>query len=455
MDNMSTNELQKMARDHLWMHNRDWQQMEQRSEPLIIVNGSGIRVEDSDGNFWIDLNGGYNSVNVGYGRKEIAEAVLNQATKLPYFPATTTTLPTVDLVTKISKLTPGSLNRTFPTSGGSEANETALKIARAYHKRRGDSGKYKVISRKGSYHGATGGVMWLGATPLVPMTDYEPSMPGMLYGPQPNAYRCEFNSRSNSECAYKSAKAIEDLILFNGPDSIAAVIAEPISVPQGAVVPRDEYWPMLREICNQYGVILIADEVVCGFGRTGEMFGVNHWDVVPDIMTLAKGLVSSYMPMGATVVRSEIADFFAGSENYLRHVFTFSGHPVSAAAALVNIKIIEEEKLVENARKVGSYFKDKLEEFMKKHQIIGDVRGRGLLLAVELVTDRKTKQKFNPDIKINEIITGKFYSRGIIFRVSTNILNIAPPLCITRDEVDEICTVIDEVLTELANELGI
>ena len=185
------------------------------------------------------------------------------------------------------------------------------------------------------------------------------------------------------------------------------------------------------------------------------MFGVNHWDVVPDIMTLAKGLVSSYMPMGATVVRSEIADFFAGSENYLRHVFTFSGHPVSAAAALVNIKIIEEEKLVENARKVGSYFKDKLEEFRKKHQIIGDVRGRGLLLAVELVTDRKTKQKFNPDIKINEIITGKFYSRGIIFRVSTNILNIAPPLCITRDEVDEICTVIDEVLTELANELGI
>ena len=455
MDNMSTNELQKMARDHLWMHNRDWQQMEQRSEPLIIVNGSGIRVEDSDGNFWIDLNGGYNSVNVGYGRKEIAEAVLNQATKLPYFPATTTTLPTVDLVTKISKLTPGSLNRTFPTSGGSEANETALKIARAYHKRRGDSGKYKVISRKGSYHGATGGVMWLGATPIVPMTDYEPSMPGMLYGPQPNAYRCEFNSRSNSECAYKSAKAIEDLILFNGPDSIAAVIAEPISVPQGAVVPGDEYWPMLREICNQYGVILIADEVVCGFGRTGEMFGVNHWDVVPDIMTLAKGLVSSYMPMGATVVRSEIADFFAGSENYLRHVFTFSGHPVSAAAALVNIKIIEQEKLVENARKVGSYFKDKLEEFMKKHQIIGDVRGRGLLLAVELVTDRKTKQKFNPDIKINEIITGKFYSRGIIFRVSTNILNIAPPLCITRDEVDEICTVIDEVLTELANELGI
>ena len=455
MDNMSTNELQKRARDHLWMHNRDWQQMEQRSEPLIIVNGSGIRVEDSDGNFWIDLNGGYNSVNVGYGRKEIAEAVLNQATKLPYFPATTTTLPTVDLVTKISKLTPGSLNRTFPTSGGSEANETALKIARAYHKRRGDSGKYKVISRKGSYHGATGGVMWLGATPIVPMTDYEPSMPGMLYGPQPNAYRCEFNSRSNSECAYKSAKAIEDLILFNGPDSIAAVIAEPISVPQGAVVPGDEYWPMLREICNQYGVILIADEVVCGFGRTGEMFGVNHWDVVPDIMTLAKGLVSSYMPMGATVVRSEIADFFAGSENYLRHVFTFSGHPVSAAAALVNIKIIEQEKLVENARKVGSYFKDKLEEFMKKHQIIGDVRGRGLLLAVELVTDRKTKQKFNPDIKINEIITGKFYSRGIIFRVSTNILNIAPPLCITRDEVDEICTVIDEVLTELANELGI
>jgi adenosylmethionine-8-amino-7-oxononanoate aminotransferase len=183
------------------------------------------------------------------------------------------------------------------------------------------------------------------------------------------------------------------------------------------------------------------------------MFGVNHWGVIPDIMTVAKGLVSSYMPIGATIVRNEIADFFAGGENYLKHVFTFSGHPVSAAAALANIKIIEQEKLVENSRKTGSYFKDKLEGFKNKHQIIGDVRGRGLLLAMELVSDRKTKEEFNSDIRINELITGKFYSRGIIFRVSTNILNIAPPLCITRDEVDEICMVIDEVLTELGNEL--
>ena len=204
MDELSTNELQKLARDHLWMHNRDWEQMNKNSEPMIAVKGSGIRVEDSNGNSWIDLNGGYNSVNVGYGRKDIADAVLNQASKLPYFPATTTTLPTVDLVTKISELAPGSLNRTFPTSGGSEANETALKVARAFHKRRGDSGRYKIISRRGSYHGATGGVMWLGATSIVSMTDYEPAMPGMLYAPQPNTYRCEFNSQSDSECAYRS-----------------------------------------------------------------------------------------------------------------------------------------------------------------------------------------------------------------------------------------------------------
>ena len=455
MEELSTNELQKLARDHLWMHNRDWEQMGERSEPLVVVKGFGIRVEDSEGKSWIDLNGGYNSVNVGYGRKDIADAVLVQASKLPYFPATTTTLPTVDLVTKISELAPGSLNRIFPTSGGSEANETALKVARAYHKRRGDSARYKVISRRGSYHGATGGVMWLGSTPIVPMTDYEPAMPGMLYAPQPNAYRCEFNSQSDSECAYKSAKAIEDLILNNGPDSIAAVIAEPISVPQGAIVPGDEYWPMVREICNQYGVILIADEVVCGFGRTGKMFGVNHWDVVPDIMTVAKGLVSSYLPIGATIVRNEIADFFAGEENYLRHVFTFSGHPVTAAAALANIKIIEQEKLVENSNQIGGYFKDKLEGFKERHNIIGDVRGSGLLLAAELVSNRKTKEKFEPDLKLNEIITQKFYLRGIIFRVSTNILNIAPPLCITKDEVDEICVAIDEVLTELENELGV
>ncbi len=454
MDELSTTELQKLARDHLWMHNRDWEQMRDNSEPMVVVKGSGIRVEDSDGNSWIDLNGGYNSVNVGYGRKDIADAVLNQASKLPYFPATSTTLPTVDLVAKISELTPGSLNRTFPTSGGSEANETALKIARAYHKRIGDSGRYKVISRRGSYHGATGGVMWLGATPIVPMTDYEPSMPGMLYAPQPNSYRCEFNSQSDSECAYKSAKAIEDLILNNGPDSIAAVIAEPISVPQGAVVPGEEYWPMVREICNRYGVILIADEIVCGFGRTGKMFGVNHWDVVPDIMTVAKGLVSSYLPIGATIVRDEIAGFFAGDQKYLRHIFTFSGHPVSAAAALANIKVIERENLVENSTQMGGYFKNKLEGFKDQHKIIGDVRGSGLLLAAELVPDKETKEKFDPGLKVNEIITRKFHARGIIFRVSTNILNIAPPLCITKDEVDEICVAIDEVLTELEDELG-
>ena len=455
MDELSTNELQKLARDHLWMHNRDWEQMNKNSEPMIVVKGSGIRVEDSNGNSWIDLNGGYNSVNVGYGRKDIADAVLNQASKLPYFPATTTTLPTVDLVTKISELAPGSLNRTFPTSGGSEANETALKVAWAFHKRRGDSGRYKIISRRGSYHGATGGVMWLGSTPIVPMIDYEPSMPGMLYAPQPNAYRCEFNSQSDSECAYRSAKAIEDLILNNGPDSIAAVIAEPVSVPQGAVVPGEEYWPMIREICDKYGVILIADEIVCGFGRTGKMFGVNHWDVVPDIMTVAKGLVSSYLPIGATIVRDEIADFFAGDQKYLRHIFTFSGHPVSAAASLANIKVIEQDSLVENAKRTGEYFKNKLEKFKEKHNVIGDVRGTGLLLAAELVSDRETKEKFDPSLKVNESITRKFHARGIIFRVSTNILNIAPPLCITREEVDEVCLVIDEVLTELENELGI
>ena len=226
-------------------------------------------------------------------------------------------------------------------------------------------------------------------------------------------------------------------------------------MPQGAVVPGKEYWPMIREICDKYGVILIADEIVCGFGRTGKMFGVNHWDVVPDIMTVAKGLVSSYLPIGATIVRDEIADFFAGGQKYLRHIFTFAGHPVSAAASLANIKVIEQDSLVENAKLTGEYFKNKLEKFKEKHNVIGDVRGTGLLLAAELVSDRETKEKFDPSLKVNESITRKFHARGIIFRVSTNILNIAPPLCITREEVDEVCVAIDEVLTELENELGI
>ena len=279
--------------------------------------------------------------------------------------------------------------------------------------------------------------------------------PGMVHAPQPNPYHCELGGETPSECATRCAMAIEELIQFHGPETVAAVIAEPISTPMGAVVPGDEYWPLLREICDHHGVLLIADEVINGFGRTGEMFAVEHWDVVPDIMTIAKGIISSYLPLAATVVKDEVADAFAGKENYFRHVLTFSGHPVSAAAALKNIEIIQNENMVENSRDVGAYFKEQLEGLAGDHPLIGDVRGRGLLMGVELVSDRETRAPVAEDVHIADKLNERFKKYGLILRMSGNIINIGPPICITEGEVDEIIHALDVSLWEVEGEMGI
>ena len=447
--------LRRDAVRHLWMHNRDWVQMAEEGEPMIAVRGEGVRIEDADGKSWIDVNGGYNSVNVGYGRTEIADAAYEQMARLPYFPNGTTTEPTAALAKKLAEITPGTLSRSFPVSGGSEANETALKIARAYHKRRGEGGRYKVISRIGSYHGTTAGVLWLGGTPQSQRADFEPSYPGMVYAPAPLPYRSPIEGETASECAVRCADAVERLILAEGPETVAAVIGEPVSVPLGAVVPADEYWPMLRDICDKYGVLLIADEVINGFGRTGKMFAVERWDVVPDIMTVAKGIISSYLPMAAAIATEEVAGAFAGENDYLRHVLTASGHPVAAAASLRNIEIIESERLVENAAESGAHFKERLEEMAGDHPSIGDVRGVGLLVAIELVRERESKAAFKPEDRVADRLNASFRKHGLILRTQGPVINMGPPLCITESEVDEIIHALDLSLWELEGEIGI
>ena len=445
--------IRRSSLKYLWMHNRDWTQMAEEGEPLVIVEGNGVRVTDSAGKSWIDVNGGYNSVNAGYGRTEITEAAYEQMLKLPYFPNQTTSPPTIKLARKLAEITPGSLSRAFLSSGGSEANETAIKIARSYHRRRGETGRYKIISRKGSYHGATAGVLWTGGETGADRRDFEPAYPGMVYAPQPNPYRCERGGETPSECAVRCAKAVADLIMFHGPSTVAAVIAEPVSVRQGAVVPGDEYWPMLREICDEYGVLLIVDEVITGFGRTGKMFAIEHWNVVPDIMTVAKGIISSYLPLAATVATKEVADVFGGKDNTFRHIFTFSGHPVSAAAALRNIEIIQSEGLVQNAAEIGAYLKERLEGLKADHPLIGDVRGIGLLTAVELVADPQSKAKFPTGFRIADRLNAAFKKHGLIFRVGDEILNIGPPLCITHGEIDEIVNALNLTLREIQGQV--
>ncbi len=450
----SLKELQDSALEHLWVYLREPSDMAEKGEPTVYVSGEGVRVTDAQGNTSIDGMSGLWLKNVGYGRKEIADAAYEQMLKLTYMPMGTTTEPTIRLAEKIAEITPGDLSRSFFTSGGSESVETAIKLARAYFKRVGEPGRIKFISRKDSYHGATAGAMALGGNHLYPRADYEPLMPGTFHVPQPNFYRCEFDSKTPEECGERSVRAVEEMIKFQGPETVAGVFAEPVSSPMGAVVPPDNYWPLLREVCDKYGVLLIADEVITGFGRTGKMFACEHWGVTPDMMTVAKGITSGYIPMGGTITRKEIADAFIGSQRAsFRHVITFGGHPVAAAAALRNIQIMEDEGMVENSARQGAYLLEGLKELQERHQMIGVVRGLGLMCGMELVRDRETKEHYPAEADLSNRLTSGFQENGLHLRGS-DYMNVAPPLCVTSSEIDEIVSIMDKVFTEVGRELG-
>ena len=440
-------EARQAALDHLWMHNRSWTSDAESGRPPIITSGNGIHVTDAEGREWIDVNGGYMCVNIGYGRTELADAMREQMSKLIYFPQGSTTEPLVNLAAKLAEITPGNLTRSWPVTGGSEANETAIKLARAYHRRRGESGRYKIISRVGSYHGALGATMWLGGDGG--REDYEPAYPGMLYAPQPDSYNSPIPGETDSECAARCAQAVEDLIKFHGASSVAAVVAEPISSSMGAAVPGDEYWPMLRQICDRYGVILIADEVITGFGRTGSMFAMEHWNVTPDIMTMAKGITSSYVPLANAIVTDEVADVFAGSDNIFKQALTFGGHPVTAAVALKNIEIMETDGLVDNSASVGAHIVGRLNDLANEHPMIGNVRGRGLLMGVELVADRDTKTRFPKDVQLGNRLSDAFESENLILRCGDDRIGLGPSLCITHEEADELVNRLDRAITKV------
>ena len=449
-------DLRKTALRHLWMQAGGWIDMAEEGEPIIVSEARGLTIIDTDGRSWLDVNGGYASVTVGYGRAEIADEVLRQMAELAYYPEQTVTPPAVRLAERIGQLAPGDLERSWLVSGGSEANETAIKMARAFHSRRGARDRYKIISRRGSYHGATAGVAWLGRSKAGgPLSDYEPAPAGLVYAPQPDPYRCEYGGTTPSECARLCAEAIERIILAEGPETVAALIGEPITSSMGSIVPGEEYWPMVRSICDRYGVLLIADEVVCGFGRTGRMFGIDHFGVVPDLMTMAKGLGSSYVPIGSVVVTREVADMFVGEGNVFHAALTAGGHPVATAAALMNIDIIEREGLVERSAELGSYFLDLLRDVGRSHALVGDVRGIGLLLGLEIVSDRQTKAGFPEHLKVADRMTEKFRRRGLLLRMlGHQVLQMAPPLCVTRDEIDQIVEAVDSSLSELESELA-
>jgi adenosylmethionine-8-amino-7-oxononanoate aminotransferase len=448
--------LKDAANRHLFVGMANAAQLAEEGGPLVMESAKGIHVTAMDGKRYIDGISGMYFRNAGHGREEIARAIYDQLTRVSMNVYAGATPATIQLAAKLAQLTPGALTRTFFCQGGSEANESSLKMAQAYHVRRGDKGRYKVISRKGSYHGSTYGTMWLGGHPGFPRTDYQPKPANVVTVPAPHWYRDEFNSKSLEECGERAAKAIEEAILFEGPDSVSAVIGEPVSQPLGGVIPPSNYWPMVREICDKYGVLLIFDEVITGFGRLGTWFGADFVGVTPDIMSFAKGITSGYFPVGGSIATAEVADVFSGGpEKTWSHMYTYSAHPGGAAAALKNLEIVEREGLVENARARGEQLKERLAEMKEKHPMVGDVRGAGLIQGIEFVADRTTKRHFDPKLRVNARLTEKLIARGIWIRVPAYIVPIAPPLIITADELDELATAIDESLGEVERELGV
>ena len=438
-------ELKQLGEAHFWPHSRPIADMSDETGIKLATKAEGVWVEDGQGGRWLDTLSGMWLKNIGHGRKEIAQAVFEQMQDVSYSPGGTVSPSTVRLAAKVASLSPDSESRVYFTSGGSEAVETAIKMAKAYHKNNGEPTRWKVISRRGSYHGATHACMALGGGGVASGQDYGPLQPGNVHISNPNSYR---GPHSDIE----AANELETAILHEGPQTVAAFIGEPVSAANGIHLPDPGYWPRIREICDKYGVIMICDEVITGFGRTGTMFATEHWNIKPDIFTVAKALTSGYLPIGAAVASKEVGDMFLGEDNMFRHLITFGGNPASCAAGLANLEIMENEGVVENSAEMGDYLYEQLQT-LYEHPIVGDVRGgMGLLAAVEIVQDRDTKEKFPQEAQLATKLSRIMDKNGLLGRAG-DIISIAPPLTITKDEVDFIVRAVDSTLEEVQREL--
>ena len=437
-------ELKQQAADHFWPHNNPAGNMDDDGIKLV-QSGKGVWVEDVHGEQWFDTMAGMWLKNIGHGRKEVADAVYNQMLDISYTPGGTVSPATAELSGRIASLAPDKESRTYFVSGGSEAVETAIKMAKQYHKNNGEPTRWKVISRRGSYHGATHACMSLGGGGVSAPIHFGPLMPGNIHIAQPDSYR---NSGGDLQCA----RDLEIAIQHEGPSTVAAFIGEPISAAAGIHIPHPEYWATIREICDKYGVIMICDEVINAFGRTGTMFATENWGVKPDITTVAKALTSGYIPIGAAIASKKVSDAFIGDDSQFRHLITFGGNPVACAAALANLDIMEGEGMVENSAEMGTYMYEQLQT-LYEHPIVGDVRGgMGLLCAVELVKDRDTKESFPAEAKLSDKMVPLMNEHHLLGRPGNSIY-LAPPLCITRDEVDHVVSQVDSIITKLEAQL--
>ena len=403
--------------------------------PIPLVKAQGSYFWDADGKRYLDFASQLVNTNVGHQHPKVVKAIQDQAAKLTFASPSMATEPRGLLGKKLAEVTPGDLKKTFFTLGGAEANENAIKIARFY------TGKHKILARYRSYHGATHGAMALtGDYRRLPV---EPSIPGVVHFLDPYCYRCPFGPDLDKDsCARQCIRHIEEIIEYEGPDHIAAIIMEGVTGTNGLIIPPDDYWPRVREICDKYGILLISDEVMSGWGRTGEWFAVDNWNVVPDIITTAKGITSGYVPLGAVIVREKIAKFF--DDKVLFAGLTYNGHALACAAALATIEAYEEDKIFENAKKVGKHLGECLEDLKVRHPSIGDVRYIGLFSGIEFAKNRETKEPMDLTPLKNFLI-----SNGVYVFNFKNVLFVVPPLVITEEQLDEGLTLIDEGLAEL------
>ncbi len=412
--------------------------------PIHIDRAKGVYVYDSDGNKIIDFSSQLMNVNIGHGNQRITDAVAKQMKKVSYVYPGMATDVRGELGKKLAEITPAGMSKVFFTLGGAEAIENAIKLARMY------TGRPKIIAHYRSYHGATYGAMSAGGDPRKFAMDAQ-AAPNFIHVENPYAYRCPWGTNSIEECGEMALAHLERVIQFENPGSIAAILFEGESGSSGCIKYPPFYWKKLREMADKYGILLIDDEVMSGFGRTGKMFAIDHHGVSPDLMAMAKGLTSGYLPLGGVMVSDKIAEHF--KDNPMVIGLTYSSHAVACAAALENIKVLEEENLVQNAEKMGRYVEKKVAELAAKHPSIGDFRNTGLLGCIELVKNRKTKEPITPwnakpsEMEVTLKMAAKMKELGMFTFVRWNWIFIAPPLCITEAEIDEGMEIISQVIS--------
>jgi len=440
-------ELQDLAKRHLWMHFTRMGAYADHEVP-IIVRGEGCYVFDEHGKRYLDGLSALFCVNAGHGRAELGEAAARQAGELGFYTNWSYAHPrAIELAAKVAALAPGDLNRVFFTSGGSEAVESAWKLARNYHRMRGEGTRTKIVAREIAYHGTSLGALAATGIPAL-RTQFEPLTPGGCHVPNTNSYRWP-----EDRDPLWAADAIEERILFEGPDTVAAVILEPVQNAGGCIVPQDGYFQRVREICDRHGVLLISDEVICSWGRLGHWFGCERYGYQPDIVTTAKGITSAYAPMGAVIVSDPIAEPFMQGTAMFAHGFTFAGHPMSAAVALANIELFEREDLCGHVRAKEGEFRAMLEG-LRELPIVGDVRGAGYFQAIELVKDRDTKESFDAEESeslLRGFLSGELYRRGLICRADDRgdpVIQLSPPLIADTEQFQEIDAILRDVLSE-------